>query len=232
MNKQILISLSVIGAVAAIAITGTVAYFSDVETSPGNTITAGTLNLRVAKRSDAYIDPLTTALVTLSDMKPSVTQYVYKKLIVDDNPGKVYLHLKDISCTGGKLTEPEAEEQKNAEKCDIDTVTDYNLKIDLNRNGSFNDPGETIIPLGTRSIANVASCWIPLGSLEPWVEYEIEQSFHLRPTVTNWAQGDILTFTEVFMLLQTNDPFDPTVTPPPGSDRVWDPNTRTCVPRP
>ena len=47
MNKKILISLSVIGAVAAIAIGGTIAYFSDVETSTGNTFTAGSLDLKV-----------------------------------------------------------------------------------------------------------------------------------------------------------------------------------------
>jgi predicted ribosomally synthesized peptide with SipW-like signal peptide len=47
MNKKIVISLSVIGVVAAIAIGGTVAYFSDTETSTGNTFTAGSLDLTV-----------------------------------------------------------------------------------------------------------------------------------------------------------------------------------------
>jgi len=47
MNKKILISLSIIGAVAAIAIGGTVAYFSDTETSTGNTFTAGSIDLKV-----------------------------------------------------------------------------------------------------------------------------------------------------------------------------------------
>jgi predicted ribosomally synthesized peptide with SipW-like signal peptide len=47
MNTKILLSLSVIAAVAAIAIGGTVAYFSDTETSTGNTFTAGTLDLKV-----------------------------------------------------------------------------------------------------------------------------------------------------------------------------------------
>ena len=47
MNKKILISLCVIGAVAAIAIGGTIAYFSDTETSTGNTFTAGSIDLTV-----------------------------------------------------------------------------------------------------------------------------------------------------------------------------------------
>ena len=47
MNKNILVSLAIIGAVAAIAIGGTVAYFSDTETSTGNTFTAGSIDLKV-----------------------------------------------------------------------------------------------------------------------------------------------------------------------------------------
>jgi predicted ribosomally synthesized peptide with SipW-like signal peptide len=47
MNKKILLSLSVIGIAAAIAIGGTIAYFSDTETSTGNTFTAGSIDLKV-----------------------------------------------------------------------------------------------------------------------------------------------------------------------------------------
>lgn len=47
MNKRILISLSVIGVVAAIAIGGTVAYFSDTETSTGNLFAAGSIDLMI-----------------------------------------------------------------------------------------------------------------------------------------------------------------------------------------
>ena len=47
MNKRILISLSVIGVVAAIAIGGTVAYFSDVAKSEGNTFSTGNADLKI-----------------------------------------------------------------------------------------------------------------------------------------------------------------------------------------
>jgi len=47
--KKILVSLSVIGVVAVIAIGATIAYFNDVETSAGNTMTAGTLDLEFKK---------------------------------------------------------------------------------------------------------------------------------------------------------------------------------------
>jgi len=47
MTKKIIISLSIIGLVAAIVVGGTIAYFSDTETSSGNTFTAGSIDLTV-----------------------------------------------------------------------------------------------------------------------------------------------------------------------------------------
>jgi predicted ribosomally synthesized peptide with SipW-like signal peptide len=45
--RKILVSLSIIGVVAAIAIGMTVAYFSDIETSTGNTFSAGDIDLKI-----------------------------------------------------------------------------------------------------------------------------------------------------------------------------------------
>lgn len=47
MNKKIVMSLSVIAAVAAVVVGGTGAFFSDTETSTGNTFTAGAIDLKV-----------------------------------------------------------------------------------------------------------------------------------------------------------------------------------------
>jgi len=54
--QRILVSLSIIGVVAAIAIGATVAYFNDVETSTGNVFTAGTLDLKVDHLLETYND--------------------------------------------------------------------------------------------------------------------------------------------------------------------------------
>ncbi len=69
MNKRILISLSVIGIVAAIVIGGTVAYFSDTETSTGNTFTAGILDLKIRDQDEAYGDGVTATWMA-EDAKP------------------------------------------------------------------------------------------------------------------------------------------------------------------
>lgn len=50
-KKKLIISLSVIGVVAVIVIGVTVAYFNDIETSEGNTFTAGTLDLKIDNHS-------------------------------------------------------------------------------------------------------------------------------------------------------------------------------------
>jgi len=62
MNKKILISLSIIGIVAAIAVGGTIAYFSDTETSTGNTFTAGAIDLMIDNTSyyNGQLNPETT----------------------------------------------------------------------------------------------------------------------------------------------------------------------------
>lgn len=55
-TKRILISLGIIGIVAAAVIGGTIAYFNDIETSTGNIFTAGSLDLKVDHIKQTYND--------------------------------------------------------------------------------------------------------------------------------------------------------------------------------
>ena len=54
MKKQIIMSVSVIAAVAAVAVGGTMALFSDTETSNGNIFTAGSIDLKVDHTYASY----------------------------------------------------------------------------------------------------------------------------------------------------------------------------------
>jgi len=69
MNKKILISLTVIGVVAAIAIGGTIAYFNDTETSTGNIFVAGSIDLKVDHVKQTYndVDCKTCSVLLISD---------------------------------------------------------------------------------------------------------------------------------------------------------------------
>ena len=69
MSKKIIISLSVIAAVAAITVGGTIAYFNDTETSTGNIFTAGSLDLKVDHIKQTYndVDCKTCSVTVISD---------------------------------------------------------------------------------------------------------------------------------------------------------------------
>lgn len=64
--KKIILSVFMILAVSAATFGATKAYFSDVETSVGNTITAGTLDLTVGGQNDP-----TVAHITQTNIKPA-----------------------------------------------------------------------------------------------------------------------------------------------------------------
>ena len=106
MNKKILISLSVIAAVAAIAIGGTIAYFSDVETSTGNTFTAGELDL-IVDINGVDQNPLVSKLFDLDDMKPGDKGEVTLSLKVADNPACGFVDISIYDDLDNNCTEPE-----------------------------------------------------------------------------------------------------------------------------
>lgn len=64
--KKILFSLVMVLALGFIVSRATAAWFSDMETSTGNTITAGTLDLKVGGQDDP-----TVAHITLTNIKPA-----------------------------------------------------------------------------------------------------------------------------------------------------------------
>jgi predicted ribosomally synthesized peptide with SipW-like signal peptide len=75
MNKKILISLSVISVVAAIAVGGTIAYFSNTETSAGNIFVAGAIDLKIDHTKQTYneVDCKTCSVGIQSDTSDIVT---------------------------------------------------------------------------------------------------------------------------------------------------------------
>ena len=77
MNK-IILSLSMIAFVAAIAIVGTGAYFSDTETSTGNTFSSGTMDFRIARPGDTD-----HKIFDVSNLKPGQVVKGYLAVVND-----------------------------------------------------------------------------------------------------------------------------------------------------
>ena len=203
MQKSILVSLLTVGLLASVIGVGTYAYFSDTETSVGNTMTAGTLDLSVNDQN-----PLATAVVTVGDLKPSLTRYSDTiKLVITDNPGKLYKRISAVSCKDGANPEPEWAADPTHEINDFSPVTWFDLEIwDQTLNDGKGD-WKVLIPDGTASVGRLArgQLWIYLGQYDQLVPVYIRQSFHMDAEAGNEYQGDICTFTEEFMVLQTND---------------------------
>lgn len=224
--KKILISISLIAAVAAVVVGATTAFFSDTETSTGNVISAGSLDLKV----NEYDTPV-PALVNISDMKPSFTWWTGPiTLTVSNNPGRLYKHIVNnpndsISCSTKGITEPECTDQGgswNNGQCVFpsDTrdenylpkVTWFDLEVwrDVNGNGAIDEnEWNIIIPDETVSLHDIASKWIYLGTYgEPNTDNKvtIRQSFHMKKDAGNEYQSDSCVFKEEFMVQQTNAP--------------------------
>jgi predicted ribosomally synthesized peptide with SipW-like signal peptide len=91
-NKRILVSIAIIALMGSVIGGGTIAYFSDVETSNGNTFTAGTLDLQI-DGGDANV-----VKFTVNNFRPGNQP---KQSFVLDNVGSLngYLDLEAIAVT-------------------------------------------------------------------------------------------------------------------------------------
>ena len=202
--RKILLSLSIIGVVAAIAIGATFAYFNDVETSAGNTLSAGTIDLTV-NGQNPYSG---AAVITLYDVKPSEEQpTIYVSLRnVGTNEGIADLHIRlgfstenidsesECEAEGKTWNEEdricEGEEILNENICEM-IIYDYcydshrNWECDSEDSQGIIEPSEDV----------------DLGLLGPGTR-RLWLSFHLDEEAGNEYQGDTCTFDIDFTLHQ------------------------------
>lgn len=128
--KKILISLAVIGAAGAIVAGATGAFFSDTETSTGNTFTAGAIDLGIDNESylNGVFQPNTSWATTFdlddlqgngpdgaylffnfADLKPGDHGEDTISLVVRNNPSWVCAEVTVTSDEENDITEPEAD---------------------------------------------------------------------------------------------------------------------------
>ncbi|OGY26449.1 MAG: hypothetical protein A2Z24_00345 [Candidatus Woykebacteria bacterium RBG_16_44_10] len=219
--KRILISLMTIAIVAVVGFAVTRAYFSDTETSTGNTLTAGTIDISVENGPDSSFIP-----VTITDMKPSYVRWT-KHVVqnVGNNPLKLWKHIKDVKTDENEVNEPECQTYGgtwNGGTCDggtpnndIDKFIEYDMYIGGEVNGSSdnnwlggqNTGGQVVISeTAGVTIADIASVFVFLGELQPGKSIEVWQSYHMKDETGNWAQTDEMTFDIEFLGQQLNAP--------------------------
>jgi predicted ribosomally synthesized peptide with SipW-like signal peptide len=119
-RRSILASLLIMGAVAAILVTVTIANFSDSETSTGNTVAAGTLDLQV----NGHDDPV-PAVCNVGPLKEDDEVYCGPIQVsnVGSLPGIADIHFVSATCSEGENPESETP----AGVCNMD----HDLSVDV-----------------------------------------------------------------------------------------------------
>ncbi|MCK5590315.1 MAG: SipW-dependent-type signal peptide-containing protein [Candidatus Pacebacteria bacterium] len=213
--KKILLSLAIIVAGATMVTGATMSYFSDTETSTGNTFTAGTIDISIDGENPW------TGSFALEDMKPCYTDYINFRIDndgSDPNPVNIYKLLTVTDEGTGAITEPECNDQRGVwtpdsnlpynGSCDFSGVIDdnnlsawiiYDLSVEVyDASGNrlwwqtiyVDADGQSIDDIyGVNYDQEVYLGMIPVGGY-----MLVEQSYHLNPLVSNWAQGDTMTF--------------------------------------
>src|SRR3989338_299350 len=119
--KKIIISASMITAVAVIVIGATGAFFSDTETSTGNTFTAGAIDLKIdstatyngetveaATWTEKDLVPTADKFFNFADIKPGDSGENTISLHVINNYAWVCAEVSNLSSDDNGLNEPEA----------------------------------------------------------------------------------------------------------------------------
>jgi spore coat-associated protein N len=197
--KKILISLMTVVAVTALVGGGIYAYFNDLETSNGNTFTAGTLDLNLDGGN------INVVKFTVNDVKPGDSNGGTWTVT---NVGNIagYLDLEGCSVTEsiGSTTDPELADEGGSDTAQLGNYLMVHIFVDANNNGSW-DTGETDI-LGTNA-APVAVNTMPASydlnlSLAGGGTNYITLRWSVPAATDNRIQGDSVTLDIGFELQQ------------------------------
>lgn len=207
--KNITKSLIIISAVAALAIGGTVAYFSDVEESKNNVISAGTIDISV----DSTNPWTRTASYTFANLEPSDSKDI--KVVLKNegtNPAVIWKKVKVTAEVDGTQSEPECyaeggtwnQAAASGSQCTSQTHKDnlstqfvYSMKIGVNDN---------IKKAWDVKVSDINDLWIPIGRLNAGSTLAVDQNYYFDEDAGNAYQGDSMTFDITFYAEQLNAP--------------------------
>lgn len=210
--KKIAISLGIIGVVAAIVIGATTAYFSDTETSTGNTFTAGTLDLTLEESDGVPI--------TLTNMAPGDSAsgtITVQNSGTGSMAGKLYATSNYVESDGGDTSAPDGEgiNMTEDEVAKMLLITDFTADGDniLSQIPDVDDDGRITVYDMVNDITGLSlSDYSSPGRLETWYSYDdnmISGGSHdysltveFDSSADNRYQGDGITLTFTFLLTQ------------------------------
>jgi predicted ribosomally synthesized peptide with SipW-like signal peptide len=214
--KKIVLSIFAIGIVSVGAFYATKAFFNDTETSTGNTFSAGTIDIAVDGQNPwAQKEPF-----VLEDMKPS--QHAYTEYVIQNvgtNPANVFKKVDITDQNDGVMSEPECVEgggtwtapvtEQTTGTCNdtyvpnfnIASVIRYDMRVWVYNEDPKANPNATPIWWDViytddmaKMLSDVNGQNVLLGMIPAGWWMKVDQSYHMDPLTTNWAQGDKLQF--------------------------------------
>ena len=96
--RKLLKSISMIGITTAIALSATMAYFSDTETSTGNKISAGELDLLIADNSENFRNGVTATWMAENMQPGDERAFAVEKIELIKNLGSIEASHTEITC--------------------------------------------------------------------------------------------------------------------------------------
>ncbi len=196
MKAKIFMSLLVLFVAVSMVIGGTFAYFSDSETSLGNTFTAGTLDLKINDGDDNVV------AFNVTNMRPGNQPATSYKL---DNVGSIngYLNITAVAVTNleNGITEPEDEAGDTTEAVgELGDVVHIDLYFDNDASGWWST-GDVRIYEGY--VSDMPSMFIVNKVLAAGATQRIVARLDWWSTSDdNLAQGDSMTIDFTFNLSQ------------------------------
>jgi len=201
---------------------GTVAYFSDTETSTGNTFTVGTLDLKVSHSSTGPWSDGVTGTWTLDDMKPGDETPLAR--VFFKNFGSITSSTMNITCdySVDEETNPvESDTDPNTDDhpdemakymvitymhyrndfVDIDCLTGRDSGGPVNEDWRISDTDLdgriTLYDLKQDPLVN-----LPSPDSQPWEYTHLDMRIKFDENADNDFQGDIFDLTMIFTLNQ------------------------------
>ena len=198
MKTKIIMSFLVLFVALSMVIGGTFAYFSDSETSLGNTFTAGTLDLKI-NDGDANV-----VAFNVTNMRPGNQPSTSYKL---DNVGSIngYLNITAVAVTNSEngITDPEADAgDVTASVGELGDVVHIDLYFDNDSDGWWST-GDVRIYEGY--VSDMPSAFIVNKVLAAGATQRIVARLDWWQTADdNLAQGDSMTIDLTFNLSQNS----------------------------
>ncbi|MFA6394050.1 MAG: TasA family protein [Patescibacteria group bacterium] len=207
--KKIILSLSIILGVAVTAVSATISYFSDTETSQNNIVTTGTADIDVDGQNP-WVENFSFGNMFPGESK----EFNFNIRNVGSYPVRVWQILENVENSENGITGPEQQwydANSVTEKNDIDSAMDFEMDVDgkmvVNKEAGF-------------SVADVKDYYLNLvkldqpfqpnngdGILYPGGTISVSHKYYFNPAKAgNWAQSDQLTFNVRILAQQVETP--------------------------